>query len=138
MLPKKLQEIIDDFSILDTQEEKYEALIEFGQELGSFSDDLKTEKNMIAGCMSEVYIDVEVENNVVHLKGWASSVLVKGLISILVIGLDGLSVDEVLSLTPEFIKETGITSSLTTSRANTPLNVLTTIQSRVKRQIKSN
>lgn len=135
MLPKKLQEIIEDFSVLDTQEEKYEALIEFGQELGSFSQELKTEKNMIVGCMSEVFIDVQVKNGIVHLKGWASSILVKGLISILVTGLDGLGVDEVLALTPEFITKIGITSSLTTSRANTPLNVLTTIQSRVKRQI---
>lgn len=135
MLPTKLQEIIDDFSVLDTQEEKYEALIEFGQELPKFPDELKNEQNMIAGCMSEVYIYVQVEDGVVHLSGFSSSILVRGLIAILILGLDGLKVEEILNLNPDFIVSTGITSSLTSSRANTPLTVLTTIQNRIKRKM---
>lgn len=135
MLPVKLQEIIEDFSVLDTQEEKYEALIEFGRELPEFPEELKDVKNMIAGCMSEVYVDVSVVDGIVYLKGWSSSILVKGLIAIMVIGLDGIKVEDLLTLEPDFIKETGITASLTSSRANTPLTVLNTIKNRVNRLI---
>lgn len=137
MLPVKLQEIIDDFAVLDTQEEKYEALIEFGKELPDFSEELKDVKNMIAGCMSEVYVDVKVKEGKVRLQGWSSSILVKGLIAIMIIGLNDMKVEDLLKLEPDFIKEIGITQSLTSSRANTPLTVLTTIQSRVKRLLAS-
>jgi len=134
MLPEKLKEIIEDFKILDSQDERYEALIELGQELPEFPENLKTERNLIAGCMSEVYIDVTVEGNNVKIQGWAQSVLVKGLIAVFVLGLNNLTVEELLSISPDFITETGITSSLTSSRANTPLTVLETIKNRIRRQ----
>lgn len=127
-----MQDIIEDFQSLDTREEKYEELIQYGQSLEEFSEELMTAKNFVAGCTSDIYLSVCIDNGKVHFRGYAESLLVKGLIAILFKGFNEMPVDEFLALRPDFIKTLGITESLTASRANTALTVFTTMQSRAR------
>ena len=131
-LPKQLQRIVEDFQSLQTREEKYEELIAYGSRLDVFPEELRTAHNFVAGCTSDIYLSVCIDEGKVHFRGHADSLLVRGLIAILFEGCEGLPVDEFLSLRPDFVKTLGITESLTASRANTALTVFTTMQSRAR------
>lgn len=131
-LPVKLQEIIEDFRSLDTREEKYDELIAYGQELEEFPKELMTAKNYVAGCSSDVYLSVCLDEGKLHFRGYADSLLVKGLIAILIRGFDDMPVEAFLGVQPDFIKTLGITESLTASRANTALTIFKVMQTRAK------
>ena len=131
-LPTKLQVIIEDFQSLETREEKYEELIQYGSELEEFPESLMTGQNFVAGCTSDIYLSVCIDEGKVHFKGYAESLLVKGLIAILFRGFNETEVDDFLAVRPDFIKTLGITESLTASRANTALTVFNTMQTRIR------
>ena len=80
-------------------------------------DASKTEENKVKGCVSQVYITAEMQDDKVWYQGDSDAQLVKGLVAFLIEGLNGLTPEEILKVTPDFIEETGLKVSLTPSRA---------------------
>ncbi|MBO3462830.1 SufE family protein [Aetokthonos hydrillicola Thurmond2011] len=127
-LPPNLAKIVGRFQRASDPKRRYEQLIWYGQRLKEFPESDKIPENKVAGCVSQVYITAALEDGKVVFHGDSDSQLTKGLVGLLVEGLNGLTPKEVVQLTPDFIQETGLNVSLTPSRANGFYNIFQTMQ----------
>jgi cysteine desulfuration protein SufE len=110
--------IIEDFSWLETWEEKYEYIIELGKKLPPLDDQYKKEENIIKGCQSTVWLVAEFKDGKVYYQAGSDAVIVKGLISMLLTVLSGRTPNEILNAKMDFIREIGMMSHLAQTRSN--------------------
>ncbi len=127
-LPPALAKIVQRFQRASEPKRRYEQLIWYAQKLNEFPEGDKLPENKVPGCVSQVYITAALDDGKVVFKGDSDSQLTKGLVGLLVEGLDGLTPTEILQLTPDFIQATGLNVSLTPSRANGFYNIFKTMQ----------
>ncbi|MDJ0736100.1 MAG: SufE family protein [Nostocaceae cyanobacterium] len=127
-LPPSLAKIVQRFKRATDQKRRYEQLIWYGQRLQEFPETGKVAENKVAGCVSQVYVTASLNDGKVIFCGDSDSQLTKGLVGLLIEGLNGLSPTEIVQLTPDFIQETGLNVSLTPSRANGFYNIFKTMQ----------
>jgi cysteine desulfuration protein SufE len=78
--------------------------------------------------VSQVYVVAELVEGKLHWQGDSDAQITKGLLALLIEGLEGLSPAQVVAIDPAFIAATGLQASLTPSRANGFLNILRTMQ----------
>ncbi|CDP13667.1 unnamed protein product [Coffea canephora] len=128
-LPPKLQEIIKLFQAVGEPKAKYEQLLFYGRNLRPLDGRFKTSENKVQGCVSQVWVRayLDSDKNVVF-EADSDSVLTKGLAALLVQGLSGRPVEEILRVTPDFAVLLGLQQSLTPSRNNGFLNMLKLMQ----------
>ncbi|OMO74561.1 BolA protein [Corchorus capsularis] len=128
-LPPKLQEIIKLFQSVEEPKAKYEQLMFYGKNLKPLDTQFKTKENKVEGCVSQVWVRayLDQDKNVVY-EADSDSVLTKGLAALLVNGLSGRPVQEVLRVSPDFAVLLGLQQSLTPSRNNGFLNMLKLMQ----------
>jgi cysteine desulfuration protein SufE len=112
------EEIVEEFSFLDTWDEKYEYIIDLGKRLPDLEDKFKVEENTVKGCQSTVWLVASYENGLVHFKADSNTVITKGLISMLVRVLSGHTPDEIIDAKLEFIDKIGMTTHLAQTRSN--------------------
>lgn len=127
-LPQNLAKIVKRFQRATEPKRRYEQLIWYGQRLQEFPETDKVPENKVPGCVSQVFITATLEDSKVVFQGDSDSQLTKGLVGLLVEGLNGLTPNEIVQLTPDFIQETGLNVSLTPSRANGFYNIFKTMQ----------
>ncbi|XP_012078492.1 sufE-like protein 1, chloroplastic/mitochondrial [Jatropha curcas] len=128
-LPPKLQEIVKLFQSVQEPKAKYEQLLFYGKNLKPLDAQFKTRENKVEGCVSQVWVRayLDVDKNVVF-EADSDSVLTKGLAALLVQGLSGRPVQEILRVSPDFAVLLGLQQSLTPSRNNGFLNMLKLMQ----------
>ncbi|XP_047339250.1 sufE-like protein 1, chloroplastic/mitochondrial [Impatiens glandulifera] len=128
-LPPKLQEIVRLFQAVQEPKSKYEQLLFYGRNLAPLDDQFKTIENKVQGCVSQVWVRAffDSHKNVVF-EADSDSVLTKGLAALLVQGLSGLPVEDILRVSPDFVTLLGLQQSLTPSRNNGFLNMLKLMQ----------
>ncbi|KYC38665.1 cysteine desufuration protein SufE [Scytonema hofmannii PCC 7110] len=127
-LPPNLAKIVQRFQRSSDQKRRYEQLIWYGQKLSELPESDKIAENKVPGCVSQVYVTAKLEDGKVVFQGDSDSQLTKGLVGLLIEGLHGLTPNEIVQLTPDFIQETGLNVSLTPSRANGFYNIFKTMQ----------
>ncbi|MCS5712971.1 SufE family protein [Herbiconiux sp. CPCC 205716] len=135
-LPATLAEIRDDFLALG-QRERLEMLLEFANELPELPARYSEHPDLlerVEECQSPVYIFVEVDDGVVHLFATAprEAPTTRGFASILVQGIDGLTVDEVLGIPDDFPNTIGLTEAVSLLR----IRGMTAMLGRTKRQLR--
>jgi cysteine desulfuration protein SufE len=134
MIPPSFQRIIERFQRLSDPKQRYEQLILYGKKLPPFPESLKTPGNRVAGCVSQVYVTADFDQDErLIFQGDSDALISKGFVGLLAAGMNGLTQKEVETLSPEFITETGLAASLTPSRANGFYNVFRTMQEQAKR-----
>lgn len=111
-------EIVEAFSLLDSWEEKYEYIIELGKQLPPLDAKYKLEENIIKGCQSTVWLVANFENGKVYFKADSDAVIVKGLVSLLIKVLSGLTPDEILQAKLGFLQDIGMMAHLAQTRSN--------------------
>jgi len=127
-LPPALSQIVQRFARVADPKQRYEQLLSLAKRLEPLPESDKTAENKVSGCASQVYITAELVEGGVKYQGDSDSQLVKGLVALLIRGLDGLPPAEILQLTPDFIQDTGLNVSLTPSRANGFYNIFRMMQ----------
>ncbi|KAF7822682.1 sufE-like protein 1, chloroplastic/mitochondrial [Senna tora] len=128
-LPPKLQQIIKLFQSVQEPKAKYEQLMFYGKNLKPLDAQFKTRENKVEGCVSQVWVRafLDQDKNVVY-EADSDSVLTKGLAALLVQGLSGRPVAEIVRISPDFAVQLGLQQSLTPSRNNGFLNMLKLMQ----------
>ncbi|TKY64000.1 SufE protein 1 [Spatholobus suberectus] len=113
-LPPKLQEIVHLFQSVPEPKAKYEQLLFYGKNLIPLDSRFKTNDNKVQGCVSQVWVRAYLDpnRNVVY-EADSDSVLTKGLAALLVQGLSGRPVNEIIRVTPDFVTLLGLQQSLT-------------------------
>lgn len=112
------QEIISDFSLFDTWEEKYEYIIDLGKKLPPLDEKWKTEDNVIKGCQSTVWLVAQYRDGKVYYQADSNAVIVKGIISMLIAVLSGATPGEIVRAPLDFIGEIGMMNHLAQTRSN--------------------
>jgi cysteine desulfuration protein SufE len=119
MTIKEIQdEIIDEFSMFDDWEERYQYVIDLGKTLPLVEEQYKTEDNIIKGCQSKVWLHGEQKDGKVVFTADSDAILTKGIIAILIRVFSNQSPKDILEADTGFIDEIGLKEHLSPTRAN--------------------
>ena len=123
--PEHLDDIVEEFKDCFDSMERYELLFEYAKKHPSpLPVDEWDEGNQVLGCQSRAHVKCSLdEEGKFILRAGADAQIVQGLMAITAIAVNGLSASEVSILSPKYVEEMGLKSSLTPSRANGFLNM---------------
>jgi cysteine desulfuration protein SufE len=120
----KIDEITENFELLDEWDDRYRYLIELGRTLPELPEDARTDANKVRGCTSQVWLRTDLRPNgasgpVLEFMGDSDAHIVRGLIAILLALYSGKPASEILSTDAEslFVK-LGLREHLTPQRSN--------------------
>jgi cysteine desulfuration protein SufE len=111
-------EIVEEFSLFDSWDDKYEYIIDLGKKLEPLQEKYKIDENRVRGCQSTVYLVADYMDGRVYYKAESDAVIVKGLISMLIRVLSGQKPDDIVNAPLNFIKEIGMMTHLAQTRSN--------------------
>jgi cysteine desulfuration protein SufE len=111
-------EIVEEFSLFDSWDDKYEYIIDLGKKLPPLESQFKIDENRVKGCQSTVWLATDYRDGKVFYKAESDAVIVKGLISMLIRVLSGHTPDEILEAKLDFIQQIGMTAHLAQTRSN--------------------
>lgn len=117
-------QIIEDFSSFDDWMDKYQMLIELGNNLEPLDEKYKTPQNIIEGCQSRVWLQADYADGIVHFSGESDAVIVKGLVSLLIQVMSDHTPDEILNADLYFIEQIGLREHLSPTRSNGLLSMV--------------
>lgn len=118
------KEIVEEFSLFDSWDDKYEYIIDLGKKLQPLDDRYKLDENKVRGCQSTVWLVADYEDGRVYYKAESDAVIVKGLISMLIRVLSGQKPDDIINAKLDFIREIGMMSHLAQTRSNGLLSMV--------------
>lgn len=118
-------QIIDEFSAFDDWMDKYQMLIELGNNLEPLDERYKTPQNLIEGCQSRVWLQADLtDEGLVHFRAESDAVIVKGIVSLLISVLSDHTPDEILAADLYFIERIGLRDHLSPTRSNGLLSMV--------------
>jgi len=123
-IEEEQSEIVEEFSLFDSWDEKYEYIIDLGKKLEPLEDKYKLDENKVRGCQSTVYLVAEHKDGKIWFRADSDAVIVKGLISMLIRVLSGHTPDEIVEAKLDFIKDIGMMSHLAQTRSNGLLSMV--------------
>jgi len=112
------EEIVEEFSLFDTWDEKYEYLIDLGKKLKPLNEVHKKDENKIKGCQSTVWMVSELKDGLVYFTAESDAVIVKGLVSMLIRVLSAHTPQEIMNARLDFIDRIGMKQHLAQTRSN--------------------
>jgi cysteine desulfuration protein SufE len=111
-------EIIDEFASLDDWMDKYQMLIDLGNEQEALDEQYKVESNLIDGCQSRVWLQADYVDGVIHFTAESDALIVKGIVALLIRVLSGHTSQEILDADLYFIDQIGLKEHLSPTRSN--------------------
>jgi len=120
-----IEQILDDFDVLDSWDDRYRYVIELGRALPALPDGARTDKNKVQGCASQVWLVSETgpaKNGggpVIEFRGDSDAHIVKGLIAILFALYSGQPAKKILDTDALAVfNRLGLGEHLTPQRSN--------------------
>ena len=111
--------IIAEFCELEDWMDRYQLLIDLGNEQKPLDEQYKTEQNLIEGCQSRVWLQAdETPQGTIHFQAESDALIVKGIITLLIQVLDNRTPDEILNADLYFIDRIGLKEHLSPTRSN--------------------
>jgi cysteine desulfuration protein SufE len=117
-IQERQKQAVAKFAGLRDWEDRYKKLIELGKALPDLPESKKTEDVKVKGCQSQVWIHARMEQGRVIFEADSDALLVRGLVALLLEVYSGSTPAEIIETPPDFVKEIGLESKLTPSRAN--------------------
>ena len=115
----EIEELIDNFSFLDSWEDKYRYIIELGEKLPPLPPNLKTEDWKVKGCQSQVWLVPLKKGDNLQFLGDSDAMIVKGLISIVLLIYNNKSPSAIKAVAVDDIfAKLGLKDHLSPSRRN--------------------
>lgn len=111
-------EVIEGFSDFTDWMDKYQLLIDLGNEQKPLDDKYKTESNLIDGCQSRVWLQADYEDGKIYFTAESDALIVKGIIALLIRVLSGHTPQEILDTDLYFIDRIGLKDHLSPTRSN--------------------
>lgn len=111
--------VIEEFSDFDDWMDKYQLLIDLGNEQEPLDPQYKTDQNLIDGCQSRVWLQANLENDgTIRFQAESDALIVKGIIALLIQVVSGHTPDEILNSDLYFIEKIGLKEHLSPTRSN--------------------
>lgn len=115
---EKQDEIIEEFTELDDWMDRYQLLIDLGNEQEPLNEKYKTESNLIDGCQSRVWLQCDEVDGKLIFQAESDALIVKGIIALLIKVLSGHTPNEILNADLYFIPQIGLKEHLSPTRSN--------------------
>lgn len=111
-------EIVEEFSLFDSWDDKYEYIIDLGKKLPPLEEEHKTDENRVRGCQSTVWLVADYKDGRVVYRAESNSTITAGLISMLIRVLSAQTPDDIVNAKLEFIDKIGMKTHLAQTRSN--------------------
>jgi cysteine desulfuration protein SufE len=111
-------EIIEEFTGFDDWLDRYQLLIDLGNEQEPLPEEYKTDNNLIEGCQSRVWLQADVVDGKIIFRAESDALIVKGIVALLIKVYSGHTPDEVLASEPYFVEAIGLKEHLSPTRSN--------------------
>jgi len=111
---------------------RYEYVLWLAKGLAPLPDDFRQDAFKVKGCVSQVYVVGQLNDGLLHWQGDSDAAITKGLLALLIKGMEGLTPAQAAALDPGFIAQTGLQASLTPSRANGFINIFKMMQAQAR------
>lgn len=111
-------EIIEEFEGLDDWMDRYQMLIDLGNEQEPLAEQYKVEQNLIDGCQSRVWLQADYEDGVIRFSAESDALIVKGIVALLIRVLSGHTPQEIVDADLYFIERIGLKEHLSPTRSN--------------------
>tara|TARA_B000000475_G_C15863975_1_gene393415 strand:+ start:231 stop:638 length:408 start_codon:yes stop_codon:yes gene_type:complete len=126
---EKLLEIKSNFLLFENQLDKFEYLIELGKTCKGLNSDEKNENNQILGCASQSWVICKEYNKRFFIDVDSEAHIVRGLLSILKVSIDGLSKNQILDIDAlKILNEIGLNNQITSQRMNGFISALKNVK----------
>lgn len=112
------EEVITEFSDFDDWMDKYQLLIDLGNEQKPLDEAYKTDSYLIEGCQSRVWLQADLIDGKVHFQAESDALIVKGIIALLIKVVSDHTPDEILNSELYFIDKIGLKEHLSPTRSN--------------------
>ncbi len=112
------EQIVEEFSMFDSWEERYEYLIELGKSIPLIEASKKTDDNLIRGCQSKVWLDAEMKEGKLYFTADSDAILPKGIAALLMRMFSGQTTEDIMTANTDFIQKIGLQEFLSPTRAN--------------------
>ncbi len=117
-------EVIEEFSELDDWMDRYQLLIDMGNDEEPLPEKYKTESNLIDGCQSRVWLQADLVDGRIRFRAESDALIVKGIVTLLLRILDNQTPKDILSADLYFIDKIGLREHLSPTRSNGLLAML--------------
>lgn len=111
-------EVIEEFADFTDWMDKYQLLIDLGNEQQPLDERYKTESNLIDGCQSRVWLQADYADGIITFTAESDALIVKGIVALLIRVLSGHTPDEILNADLYFIDQIGLKEHLSPTRSN--------------------
>lgn len=121
-------QVIEEFSDFDDWMDKYQLLIDLGNEQAPIDEKYKTEQNLIEGCQSRVWLQADIVDGKIIFQAESDALITKGIIALLIKVLSGHTPDEILNADLYFVEKIGLKEHLSPTRSNGLLSMIKQIR----------
>ncbi|MBO4263468.1 MAG: SufE family protein [Bacteroidales bacterium] len=135
MLEDRKEAVIGEFSLFDEWLDKYEYLIELGKSLPPFPESSRTEENLIKGCQSKVWLDVQNDAGRLSFVADSDALITRGIIALLVRVYSGCTPAEIAEDDFAFLDTLGLKENLSPTRAGGLAAMVATLKRLAREQI---
>ena len=118
IINERQDEIIEEFQDFDDWLDRYQLLIDMGNNMPPLDEKYKTESNLIEGCQSRVWLQADYEDGRIHFQAESDALIVKGIVSLLISVLDNQTPQDILDADLYFIEKIGLREHLSPTRSN--------------------
>ena len=129
---EKLDQIVERLKGTADPKRRYEYVLWLAKKLEPLPEEFRNDAFKVKGCVSQVYVVGQLVDGKLHSQGDSDAAITKGLLALLIEGLEGLPPAAASAIDPAFLSETGLQASLTPSRANGFLNILKMMQAQAQ------
>ncbi|MFZ9281191.1 MAG: SufE family protein [Prochlorococcaceae cyanobacterium] len=117
---------------------RYEYVLWLAKGLEPLAQEYRQESFKVKGCVSQVYVVAQLVDGRLHWQGDSDAAITKGLLALLIKGLEGLTPVQAVAIDPGFMAQTGLQASLTPSRANGFINIFKMMQAQAQALLEPN
>ena len=121
-------EVIEEFDEFTEWMDKYQMLIDLGNELEGLGAEYKTEQNLIDGCQSRVWLQCDIKDGKLVFTADSDALITKGIIALLIRVLSNHTPQEIIDADLYFIDKIGLRQHLSPTRSNGLLSMVTKIK----------
>jgi cysteine desulfuration protein SufE len=119
----RIDDIVEDFDVIDDWEERYRYIIELGRTLEPLSEAAHSEANKVRGCASQVWLETSIDRDgpepVLSFVGDSDAHIVRGLVAVMIAIFSGQPATRIIGLDPEVVfTKLGLREHLTPQRSN--------------------
>ena len=122
-------EVIGEFSDFTDWMDKYQMLIDLGNDLEELDPKYKTEQNLIECCLSRVWLQCDMEDGKLVFTADSDALITKGIIALLIRVISGHTPQEIIDADLYFIDRIGLRQHLSPTRSNGLLSMVKQIKS---------